>query len=428
MAIQGIAQVPQAYRNRGFAHQSPQQGRHATISPDIFTGGKPNPAGAGTLASRQIISPDVVGTSDEDMQDAVSRETQQVIPNQTSAPTFKIGNEANGHIGIGDILSSRANPTFDPTKAIGGDNVPMKPTSGLGGWFRSAFGDKANEQNLAAQQAQGQQWANDAKENKAEASAMARENRVFDRQKELRGLDSADAKAHDAALYARQDAQIADSQATRAAERMGDEVQRKLDAEVATDRFNRTLAAHEAGKPLNAFKPGEVYKGETVGKPAGSMWEFAPTTLGGPLSLKEIGGKPAFTPPPKGSAPDAAAMGQGARVEGVLTPAVDYTLGGLREAVKTPYDAAKSGAANLFGGYLPENPTLGAQILTSPIESAKAGIGNLKTLAQFADQGDGSFDWKAEPSGAPATPRQGNMSGEEYKKMLMQLRSMYPTR
>jgi hypothetical protein len=108
-------------------------------------------------------------------------ETQQVIPNQTTAPTFRIGNEANGHIGIGDVLSSRANPNFDASKAIGGSNVPMQPTSGIGGWFRAAFGDKANAQNLAAQQAQGRQWAGEAQSKALTSEKIATEDRAFER-------------------------------------------------------------------------------------------------------------------------------------------------------------------------------------------------------------------------------------------------------
>jgi hypothetical protein len=242
MAIQ-VAQVPQAWRNRGVAHQSPYQGRRATIGLDAFTGGKSgaNPAGAGTLASRQIISPDVVGTSDEDMQDAVSTETQQVIPNQTTAPTFRIGNEANGHIGIGDVLSSRANPNFDSSKAIGGANVPMQPTSGIGGWFRSAFGDKANEQNLAAQQAQGQQWANDAKE-----------NRAFDRQKELFGMQAEENAKRDTAHQAIQDSKdasyetrYADALAAAQAKGINDDLQR-MDLAVVNNTSRENIAAGNA--------------------------------------------------------------------------------------------------------------------------------------------------------------------------------------
>ena len=416
MAIQGITPVTQAWRYKGFPAPLPYQGRRATISPDIFKGGKPNPAGAGTLASRQIIDPKFVGPLAEDGSGPMINETQQVIANQTSAPTFRLGNEANGRIDLGDLVSSRANPTFDSSKAIGGSNVPMKPTSGIGGLFRSFFGDKANEQNLAAQQAQGQQWAENAKEDRAEASAVAREDRLFGRQKELRGLDSADTDKREAARQAREDAQIATNEANRAAELMAAEVQRKLDAEVATDKFNRTLEANRAAMPPKGYKLDEVYPNDD-----GSFLNFRRDPMTGNITKAGVTDKPAFTPPPKGSIPEGPAkapLALGEEVQGIAPEIPDMLrkLGsGISAQTAAPRQIVNDVGANLFGGRVVENPTALTRAVAHPIE----GLSNFILSQQGLAPSQISAGSPAIPSKLP------EQTTEDYIKMLRKLKGGY---
>jgi hypothetical protein len=63
------------------------------------------------------------------------------------------------------LVPERANPNYDPNKAIGGENVPYKPS----GFFRSFLGDPSNRMNIEAQQAQGAEWRADAKAAKERA-------------------------------------------------------------------------------------------------------------------------------------------------------------------------------------------------------------------------------------------------------------------
>jgi hypothetical protein len=127
---------------------------------------------------------------------------QEAIANQARAPRFSIGNPRVGNIDLGSLLSAKSSEGFDPNAPIGGANVPFQETKGVGGFFRRMFGDTANEQNVAAQQAQGAEWRQDAKEQKAEERllnrmregdkpAAERFTRQLEENKAIRGEESA---------------------------------------------------------------------------------------------------------------------------------------------------------------------------------------------------------------------------------------------
>ena len=152
------------------SYRAPQ--RRATIDPTLFSGKK---AAAGApLASRPIeggpalpspqeYNPIIDAESGEDP-NAPRVETQQPITQPGFDPRFMI--QGGGpRIDLSGFFPERANTAYDPSKAIGGENVPYKPA----GFFRSFLGDPANRKNIEAQQAQGAEWRAEAKAEKERA-------------------------------------------------------------------------------------------------------------------------------------------------------------------------------------------------------------------------------------------------------------------
>jgi hypothetical protein len=165
-ARQNVAQARYARR----PSTTPQ--RRATIDPTLFSGKK---AAAGApLASRPIeggpalpspqeYNPIIDAESGEDP-NAPRVETQQPITQRGVDPRFMI--QGGGpRLDFSGLVPERANPNYDPNKAIGGENVPYKPS----GFFRSFLGDPSNRMNIEAQQAQGAEWRADAKAAKERA-------------------------------------------------------------------------------------------------------------------------------------------------------------------------------------------------------------------------------------------------------------------
>lgn len=149
------------------SYRGPQ--RRATIDPSLFKGKKA--ASGAPLASRPIeggpalpspqeYNPIIDAESGEDP-NAPRVETQQPITQPGFDPRFMI--QGGGpRIDLSGFFPERANTAYDPSKAIGGENVPYKPA----GFFRSFLGDPANRKNIEAQQAQGEEWKAEAKETK----------------------------------------------------------------------------------------------------------------------------------------------------------------------------------------------------------------------------------------------------------------------
>lgn len=142
-------------------------GRRATIDPTL---GKKAATGA-PLASRPIeggpalpspqeYNPIIDAESGEDP-NAPRVETQQPIENRGASARYMI--QGGGpRIDLSFLVPERANPNFDPSKAIGGENVPYQESKGIGGFFRRLLGDESNRMNIEAQQAQGAEWRDKA--------------------------------------------------------------------------------------------------------------------------------------------------------------------------------------------------------------------------------------------------------------------------
>jgi hypothetical protein len=157
--------------------------------------GKPA-AGGAPLASRPIeggpdlpspkeFNPIIDAESGEDP-NAPRVETQQPIENRGMDPRFMI--QGNGpRIDLSGFFPERANKSYDPNKAIGGENVPYKPA----GFFRSFLGDPANRKNVEAQQGQGAKWEAEA------ASEKERKNKREDLDYEVAARNKESARQFD---------------------------------------------------------------------------------------------------------------------------------------------------------------------------------------------------------------------------------------
>ena len=91
-------------------------------------------------------------------------EGQAPIAQQGASPRY----DAGSLMGLVSSLRSpgEANTAFDPSKPIGGENVPYKGTSGVGGIVSRIFGNRANELNVEAQQLEAAQMQDKAAQEK----------------------------------------------------------------------------------------------------------------------------------------------------------------------------------------------------------------------------------------------------------------------
>ena len=152
--------------------------RRATIDPSLF---KSKPAAGAPLESRQIEAP-IQETGPEAMsitdgeastQPQMITETQQPIESRGSSARYMI--QGGGpRIDLSFLVPERANPNYDPNKAIGGENVPYMESKGVGGFFRRLLGDESNRMNIEAQQAQGAEWREARKEAEKEERLLKR--------------------------------------------------------------------------------------------------------------------------------------------------------------------------------------------------------------------------------------------------------------
>ena len=161
------------------SYTAPQ--RRATIDPTLFSGKK---AAAGVpLASRPIeggpalpspqeYNPIIDAESGEDP-NAPRVETQQPIESRGGSARYML-QTGGPRLDLSFLVPERANPNYDPNKAIGGENVPYQESKGIGGFFRRMLGDESNRMNIEAQQAQGAEWREAEKEAKAEERLLNR--------------------------------------------------------------------------------------------------------------------------------------------------------------------------------------------------------------------------------------------------------------
>jgi len=174
--------APARYRTSGGTSSIPVFGRHAPTLDIAGMSGKTAPkGGSGGLESRQIpaaiqeAGPEAMSVEggEASTQPQMVTETQQPIENRGGSARYMI--QGGGpKIDLSFLVPERANKSFDPSKAIGGENLPFQESKGVGGFFRRMLGDESNQQNIAAQQAQGAEWRQDAKEQKAEERLLNR--------------------------------------------------------------------------------------------------------------------------------------------------------------------------------------------------------------------------------------------------------------
>ena len=153
-----------------------------TIDPSLLKG-KTAAAGA-PLASREVAAP-IQETGPEAMsiidgeastQPQMVTETQQPIENRGDSARYML-QTGGPRLDLSFLVPERVNPAYDPSKAIGGENVPYQESKGIGGFFRRLLGDESNRMNIEAQQAQGAKW-------EAEAAEQQKEERLLNRMRE----------------------------------------------------------------------------------------------------------------------------------------------------------------------------------------------------------------------------------------------------
>jgi len=138
-------------------------GLASRIVEGLSSGGK---GGGGESLPAQEYDPvtDAEGGEDPNAPRGAMVETQQPIENRGIDPRYMI--QGGGpRIDLSGFFPERANKSFDPSKAIGGENVPYQAS----GFFRGLMGDPANRKNIEAQQAQGAKWEADTARTKQRA-------------------------------------------------------------------------------------------------------------------------------------------------------------------------------------------------------------------------------------------------------------------
>ena len=216
-----VSQTGRTFLNKGRQYTSPTPGRTgATI--DLSPLKTAPKGGSGGLESRQIpaaiqeAGPEAMSVEggEASMQPQMVTETQQPIENRGGSARYMI--QGGGpRIDLSFLVPERANKKFDPSKAIGGENLPFQESKGVGGFFRRMLGDESNQQNIAAQQAQGAEWRQEA------AGEKERKNKMADRLTEIKALDEGPA-----ARFAVTEKRLADEQKRLADKEINDEIER----------------------------------------------------------------------------------------------------------------------------------------------------------------------------------------------------------
>jgi len=174
----GTWSVPVAGRTGPTIDPSPLKSKTAAAGATLAS--RPIEGGP-ALPSNKAYNPIIDAESGEDP-NAPRVETQQPIENRGGSARYMI--QGGGpKIDLSFLVPERANKSFDPSKAIGGENVPYQESKGVGGFLRRMLGDESNKQNIEAQQAQGAEWRADAKAEKERA------NKMTDRLAEIEALD-----------------------------------------------------------------------------------------------------------------------------------------------------------------------------------------------------------------------------------------------
>jgi hypothetical protein len=174
-------------------------------------------------------------------------EGQAAIAQQGASPRY----DAGSIMGLVSSLRSpgEANTAFDPNKPIGGENVPYKGTSGVGGVFSRFFGNRANEMNVEAQQLEAAQMQDKAlrdEERTAKREDLAEEIRL--RTEAERGLKKEDREFTASQAEAARQFQAAENSLDRVMRSTEGGLDRNLRISLAT--ADRDAAANRLDKEL----------------------------------------------------------------------------------------------------------------------------------------------------------------------------------
>ena len=341
------------------------------MQPDVYGGQDTDASSPGPTQITDPNAPQNIPSQRESAPE-VGIERQAVIANQKRGARY----DPDSIMGFVSSLvgNPKANEAFDPTKPIGGANVPYQEAKGL----QRFFGNQANQLNLGAQQAQGAKW-------EAEADEQQKEDRLLNR---IREADKPQALRFDRQL-AENKAIREEEQKTRKAEREQDRLDRlaretedrqrwrqeRLDKVTqlqeenefqnkprfgvhSTDKGGMTIFNQMTGEPLRTYTPGGLGmikddKGKMVpGMTSGSWEDYVPpvtvpknladspqvnradgSTFGGPLLNEKL--------PPGG----------GVRMGGALPPPPQVTP--MRAAAPSP-----ESDASLLGRFRTAMPSL----------------------------------------------------------------------
>ena len=406
------------YQTQGGTRSVPVSGRTgATIDPSLFSGKTAAPKGA-TLASRPIeggpalpspkeFNPIIDAESGEDP-NAPRVETQQPIENRGGSARYMI--QGGGpKIDLSFLVPERANKSFDPSKAIGGENVPYQESKGVGGFLRRMLGDESNKQNIEAQQVQGAKW---------EAENARTKERAERKQDLLEEIDAREKGPN--ARFSTTEARLTKGEETAARERQldrdraflegnrawvaGEEKARREEArDTATQGFqNRQLALAE--RPRFQITPtgqgGAIVFNESEGVPVGT---YGASTIGekvdpktGAKSFVPInGGYEPYVPKAK-APPNPNPGGKGGGVDrgtgllpggGALTTPTrsGISLGG---ALNEPPELPPGGGVRLGGALPAPTPQAAPAVVTQPRSATLADqLVNLPGMGAALDMG-----------------------------------------
>lgn len=281
-----VSQTGKTFLNKGRQYTSPTPGRTgATIDLSPLKG-KAAPGatlesrpieGGPALPSSKAYNPIIDAESGEDP-NAPRVETQQPIENRGGSARYMI--QGGGpKIDLSFLVPERANKAFDPSKAIGGENVPYLESKGVGGFFRRMLGDESNKQNIEAQQVQGAKWA----------AENARTKERAERKQDL--IEEIDAREKGpTARFNTTEARLAKGEETAARERQLDRDRAFLEGNRSwIDREEKSRREEARDAATQGFQNRQIALAERP------RFQVTPTGQGGAIVFNESEGKPVGT-------------------------------------------------------------------------------------------------------------------------------------
>jgi hypothetical protein len=251
------------------------------MQPDVYGGQDTDASSPGPTQITDPNAPQNIPSQRESTPE-VGIERQAVIANQKRGARY----DPDSIMGFVSSLvgNPKANEAFDPTKPIGGANVPYQEAKGL----QRFFGNQANQLNLGAQQAQGAKW-------EAEADEQQKEDRLLNR---IREADKPQALRFDRQL-AENKAIREGEQTTRKAERAEDRADRlKREADEAERQRQERADRMEQWRATNAINDADFGLRSHIAKQP--RFGVHSTDKGGMTIFNQMTGEPLRTYTPGG--------------------------------------------------------------------------------------------------------------------------------